>query len=149
MRALFVAILLGLPTVGQAHSIWLEAGVGYRSVDVETFQPAFKFGVRGTLPIHEPVSGFAALAWRGGVVVDAGVWYDPVPGLADPIGFRAHLGLGMTHHLGSWGLSGSAAMSYELTRDLRAFGMYTHRLLLLPSIDQAFDISLGLRVALE
>lgn len=148
MRALFLVILLLAPA-GLAQSLWLETGLSYQGTESGTFNALPRFGIRGTFPLDDTAGLFVAAGLRGGLVLDAGAWFSFSPGLQDPAGFQSYAGAGLTFTAGRFGLALSAALSYTLQEDLELFLMYTHRPLLLPQVSQAFDISAGVKIALQ
>jgi hypothetical protein len=149
VRALLVTLVLALTGSSLAQALWLEVGVGYRPGVTQPFDPLVKLGLRGTLPVGEHAGAFLALGVRGGLLIDAGAWFSLEPGLRDPVGWQAHLGVGASYTAGSLGVVGSAALSYDLERNLALFALYSHRFLLLPRASQGFEVSAGVRFALD
>jgi hypothetical protein len=149
VRAFLAALVLALASSSFAQALWFDVGVGYRPGVTQPFDPLVKLGLRGTLPVSEYADVFLALGARGGLVIDAGAWFSLEPGLRDPVGWQAHLGVGASYTAGGLGAVGSAALSYELTRNLALFALYSHRLLLLPRASQGFEVSAGVRFALD
>jgi hypothetical protein len=152
-----VASLVLLLSAGYAQSVWLESGLAYRENGAGSYEPLFKVGLRGFLPLSEPLSLYGALAWRDGIMADVGVWYAFDPNLQDPFGFRTYGGAGLTFVSGdsatanedSVGLALSVAASYAIDETFGLAVIYTHRPLLLPELSQAFDISIGLTLSLD
>ena len=131
--------------------MWVEGGLSYDEDKVtNTYDLSFKGGVRGTYPlIDAPLSSsglYAAAAWGGGVLVDAGGWFTFLPEDNELYGFEAHLGAGLTYAVDSFGVALSAGVSYDLTQGIALSFVYTHRPLLLPELKQAFDLSAGVRI---
>ncbi|MDQ3398631.1 MAG: hypothetical protein M3511_12845 [Deinococcota bacterium] len=153
MRTLLFSVLLAFGLFAQAQSLWFEAGVGYIEQEATVYAAAPKVGLRGALPLGAAQDAspelFAALAWREGLIADAGVWFPLAPGITDPFGLRSYLGAGLSYVRGDFGLALSAAASYELSRNLALSFSYTHRPLVFPRLAQAFDASIGLRWSLE
>ena len=134
--------------------MWFEGGLGYdEDKETNTYDLAFKGGVRGTYPLREELlssSGlYAAAAWRDGVLLDAGGWFTFLPEENELYGFEAHLGAGLTYAVDSFGVALSAGLSYDLTQGVALSLVYTHRPLLLPELKQAFDLSAGVRIDLD
>jgi hypothetical protein len=151
MRKLLLALIVTLGLSARAQSIWLEAGLGYIQEDVIVYSEALKLGLRSTRPFTDAEFGpesFIALAWREGLIIDLGGWFPFLPGATDPFGLRAYAGTGLSFVRGEFGLALSIAFSYELERDVALAFVYTHRPIVYPRLAQAFDGSLGLRLAL-
>ncbi|MEM7737333.1 MAG: hypothetical protein AAF267_16245 [Deinococcota bacterium] len=152
-----MASLVLIASVGYAQSVWLESGLAYRENATGSYEPLFKVGLRGFFPLSEPLSLYGALAWRDGLVADAGVWYAFDPNLQDPFGFQTYGGAGLTFVSGnsaagsedSFGIALSVAASYAIDETFGVAITYTHRPLLLPELSQAFDISLGIILSLD
>ena len=131
--------------------MWVEGGLSYdEDKATNTYDLSFKGGVRGTYPLTDaPLSSsglYAAAAWGGGVLVDAGGWFTFLPEEGNLYGFEAHLGAGLTYAVDSFGVALSAGVSYDLTQGIALSFVYTHRPLLLPELKQAFDLSAGVRI---
>ncbi|MEM6431151.1 MAG: hypothetical protein AAF708_18080 [Deinococcota bacterium] len=143
--------------LSKGQSLWLESGLAYRETETGSYEPLLKLGLRGFLSLSEPLSLYAALAWRDGLVADAGVWYAFDPNLQDPFGFQTYGGAGLTFVSGdsasgnedSFGLALSVAASYAIDETFGLAITYTHRPLLLPELSQAFDVSLGITLSLD
>lgn len=133
-------------------SLWFETGVAYRpAADTDTgadpeVTPRLRVGVRGVQPLSETTALYAAFALDGDLLLDLGGWYSFLPGADDLFGVRSYAGTGLSYAAGSFGLSLSAALSYELSPRTSLLLVYTHRPLLLPELGQAFDVSVGVRV---
>lgn len=156
MRTLLLTLFLGLGlSVGasaRAQSLWVETGLGYLETAPQVYASGAKFGLRATLPLTEEPFGpeaFAALALRGGIILDAGVWVAFAPGGTDPFGLQTYAGAGLSLVGGEFGLALALALSYEIERDLALTLAYTHRPILTPRLAQAFDLSLGLKLSLR
>jgi hypothetical protein len=146
-----LAVLLFVP-IASAQSLWLEAGLGYReNPDTGLYTVASKVGLRLTAPLGEPYGPglFVALAWQGGLVLDAGGWFAFAPGPTDPFGLLSHAGVGLSYAAGSVGLALAAAVSYELRPGLDLALSFTFRPLLLPQLSQAFDTAIGVRLTFD
>lgn len=151
MRVLCLAFLilaLALVAHARGQSLWLEGGLAYQETASGTYQTLFKVGARGVYPLTSTVGLYGAAAWRNGVVLEAGGWFSFLPGLTDPFGLRAYAGVGGTYVAGELGLALSVAVSYDIAPHLALTLDYTHRPLLYPKLEQAFDINTGLRLSL-
>ena len=149
-----ILLLILLNSLAFGQSVWLEGGLGYdEDKETNTYDASFKGGVRGTYPLTDaPLSSsglYAAAAWRGGALVDAGGWFTFLPEASELYGFEAHLGAGLTYAVDSFGVALSAGLSYDLTQGVALSFVYTHRPLLLPELKQAFDLSAGVRIDLD
>lgn len=134
-------------------SLWFETGVAYRPADADTstgadatVTPRLRVGVRGVQPLSETTALYAAFALDGDPFLDLGGWYSFLPGADDLFGVRSYAGTGLSYAAGSFGVSLSAALSYELSPRTSLLLVYTHRPLFLPELGQAFDVSVGVRV---
>ena len=132
-------------------SLWFETGVAYRSAATDTgadtgVTPRLRVGVRGVQPLGETTALYAAFALDGDLLLDLGGWYSFLSGADDLFGVRSYAGTGLSYAAGSFGLSLSAALSYELSPRTSLLLVYTYRPLLLPELGQAFDVSVGVRV---
>ena len=150
MRTLILILIL-LSSLSFGQSVWVEGGLSYdEDKATNTYDLSFKGGVRGTYPLTDaPLSSsglYAAAAWGGGVLLDAGGWFTFLPGDNELYGFEAHLGAGLTYAVDSFGVALSAGVSYDLTQGIALSFVYTHRPLLLPELKQAFDLSAGVRI---
>lgn len=145
--------------LASAQQVWLEPGVAYREDGAGNYEALFRLGVKGFYPLSEPLSLYGSFAWRDGVMADAGVWYAFDPNFTDPVGFQTYGGAGLTVVGGEigdggqdetrFGLALSIAVQYVISDTFGVAVTYTHRPLLLPSLAQTFDISLGLTINLE
>ncbi len=154
MRYLFILTAAIVLQTALAQSVWLEGGLGYDENRVtNTYDLSVKGGLRGTYPLTDaPLSSsglYAAAAWGGGVLLDAGGWFTFLPEENALYGFEAHLGAGLTYAVDSFGVALSAGLSYDLTQGIALSFVYTHRPLLLPELKQAFDLSAGVRLDLD
>jgi hypothetical protein len=132
-------------------SVWLEAGLAYRSTETELateLAPAPRFGVRGVQPLSETAGFYGAFGLQDALALDVGGWFTFLPGPEDLFGFRSFAGAGLTYAAGSFGFALSAAVAYEVAPGTALTFVYTHRPLLLPALGQSFDLSFGVRLDL-
>ena len=152
MKKLALLLVLCLTPV-LAQSVWLESGLGYSEralgEDDSEYTPYLKLGLRGVLPVSERVGLFLAPYWLGGAGLDAGAWFTFPTNLDDLEGFQSYAGAGLSFAPAGFGLALSAAVSYELQRNLDLTLSYTHRPLLRPRLSQTFNVSVGLAIRLE
>ncbi len=165
----FILVTLFILTVDFvfAQSFWLESGLAYSeilndSVANQNFEPYFKLGLRGIFPISESIGIYINPYWQGGFGLDAGAWFDFPGKIQDLENFNSFAGLGLSYlpilNLSSetgfgqtqaaFGLVLLAGVSYDLNGSLSITLSYTHHPILSPSLAQAFDIGLGLRLNL-
>ncbi|MDQ3458262.1 MAG: hypothetical protein M3498_03000 [Deinococcota bacterium] len=152
MRTLLLTLLLAFGFNVQAQSLWFEVGLGYIETAPEVYAAGPKVGLRGSVPLSAEAFGpeaFVALAIRGGLVMDAGVWAAFAPGGSDLFGLQSYAGAGLSYTQGELGLAFALALAYELERDLAVSLAYTHRPVFSPRFAQAFDIALGLKLSLD
>lgn len=151
MKRLFALVIFSFASA-LAQSVWLESGLGYaeeRLGDSSEYTAYLKLGLRGIFPVTEGVAVYVAPFWLGGFGVDAGTWFSFATDLDDPEGIRTYAGAGLTLIPEGFGLALSAALSYELVRNLDLTISYTHRPLLTPALSQTFDVSVGIALELE
>lgn len=173
IRQTFKMVLwsLGLVAMSQlvlAQSLWLETGLAYTeqlndSEANQTFEPYAKLSVKAILPVNETLSVYLNPYWQGGFGFDAGAWIDFPGRIQDLENFDSFAALGLSYlpllNLSSetgFGQTGAAfglalvgGISYSLSDTLSLSLSYTHHPILSPSLAQAFDISLGLRINLS
>ena len=143
-------LLAGMCSAARAQVLWLEPALAYRERVDGSYAPRFKIGLRGVWELNDTVGLYTALAYRDALLVDAGAWFSFPLQRDDPFGFRAYAGIGLSYATsGDAGLALNAAISYALTPGLDLALVYTHRPIVLPEWAQAFDIALGLRIALQ
>ncbi len=143
MRVLLLALLLSLLAGSSAQSLWLESGVAYTETSSQTYEPAFKLGIRAIVLVTETVGAYLHPHIRAGFGLDAGLWLRFPAGIEDLEGFRSYLGGGLSIIQGRFGVGLSAAFSYETSANTEVALVYTHRALLTPELGQAFDIALA------
>jgi hypothetical protein len=163
--ALLFVCLLSWSSFSSAQSIWLESGLAYseRLSDTQAnqnYEPFLSFGLKGLVPVSDTLSLYLHPFWQGGFALDAGLWVDFPGNIQDLEGFNSYAGIGLgflpvlttntstgiTQRLSGFSFSLSVGISYDLSQNAAVTLGYTHHPILSPTLSQAFDISLGLRL---
>ena len=142
-------LLLTALSGGLAQSVWLNLGLGYDERSNGDYRSTVMLGSRIVYPLNDVVGLYGALAFRRGIVLDAGGWFAFRPNPEDPLGFRSYAGAGLGLSGGDFGAALSLALTYDLSEQVGVGVVYTHRPLILPELSQAFDVSLSVRFAAD
>ncbi len=149
MRLLSLLLFAALLSISSAQSVWFDVGVGYDERTSGSYAARFMLGTRVVYPLDDVTGLYGALAFRRGIVLDAGGWFAFQPNPEDPFGFRSYAGAGLGVSGGDVGAALSLALTYDLSEDVGLGVVYTHRPLILPRLSQAFDVSLTVRFAVD
>ncbi len=135
----------------------------------QNYEPFLHLGLQANIPINNDLSLYVKPFWQDGFGADAGVWIDFPGRIQDLEGFNSFMAVGLSYinlrngitdsrvsppsalqvNESGLGFAISAGISYDLNDLVAATVRYTHRPIILPSLAQAFDVSLGLRLSFE